>query len=131
MPRTRLFYHLVWGTRGRMPLITAEIEEAVYRHLQEAARRNRILVHAIGGMADHVHMAVAIPPTLAVSDAMKAIKGASAHAINQLGGASFGWQPEYGAITFAERHLAQVVSYIQNQKRHHADRTLWSTLEDL
>ncbi len=131
MRRARLFYHLGWTTRDRLPLITPELERDRCRQIESAPRRKRILVHAVGGTADHVHMTVSIPPTLAVSEAMTAIQGASAQAIDQMGGGWFGWPAEFGATTFAERHLTQVVAYIENQKRHQAEQSLWRTLEDV
>ena len=42
---------------------------------------------------------------------------------------AFGWQGEYGVVSFGERHLPQVVAYISNQPRRHANNALWPTLE--
>jgi putative transposase len=44
-------------------------------------------VHEIGGIETHVHIAVTIPPTLAISDFIGQLKGGSSHDVNQaLGG---------------------------------------------
>lgn len=131
MPRWRLFYHLVWATRGRQPLITRERAPLVHRELRLAAQRHGMIVHAVGGVADHVHLAVSIPPTLPVATAVQRIKGASSRAIAGEFGGAFGWQPDYSVDSFSERYLARVIAYIENQPRHHDEGALWPVIEDL
>lgn len=101
----------------------------MYRCLRQTAERHQIIVHTVGGTDDHVHMAVSIPPTMTVADAMRRIKGASSHAINGELGAGFQWQPDYSIDSFSERHLERVVNYIANQRRHHADGILWERIK--
>jgi putative transposase len=129
MSWSQLYYHVVWATRGREPLITPALEPLVHRQLRQIAQHQRIFVHAVGGTDDHIHMAISIPPTLAIATAMKQIKGASSHAIRPEAGGTFGWQEDYGISSFSKRHLPQVVAYIENQRRHHADQTLWAAIE--
>ncbi len=80
MPYWRLFYHLIWATRDRLPLIVPELRPELDQLLIAAARKNGILVHAVGGIEDHVHMAVSIPPALSVAHAVGRLKGSSARA---------------------------------------------------
>lgn len=129
MSRLRLFYHVVWATRGREPLITPAIEARVHQHLRQVAQRHDVIVHAIGGVADHVHLAISIPGTMPVALAIQRIKGGSSRAINEELGLGFGWQPDYNADTFSERHLQTVVAYIERQHRHHAEASLWTAIE--
>lgn len=129
MPRWRMFYHLVWATRGREPLLDPEIRFQVHHDLRNLAQQYGIIVHAVGGIADHVHLAVSIPPALSVATAVSRLKGGSSFRANQRVGGGFAWQPEYGVTTFAERHLRQVVNYIENQALHHANGTLWMEVE--
>ncbi len=131
MPYWRLFYHLVWATRDRLPLIVAELRPELDQLLIAAARKNGILVHAVGGIEDHVHMVVSIPPALSVANAIGRLKGSSSRALNHHPGDGFGWQTEYGVVSFAERHLPNVVAYVTDQPRHHANGTLWPALEHL
>jgi putative transposase len=103
-------------------------------------------VHACNGVEDHVHMALAIPPRLRVSNVVGQIKGYSAHEVNKLlrskrdphqgwglgthqgWGLSptldgdrrkFRWQRGFGVISFAPKDLPRIVRYIKNQKAHH------------
>ena len=59
----RLYYHLVWATKERQPLINPETEAALYPYIISKADTLRCIVHAIGGVEDHIHLVVSIPPT--------------------------------------------------------------------
>ena len=103
----------------------------MHRQLRQIAQHHGINVHAVGGVADHVHMAVSIPPAISVAVAVKRIKGASSHLINKSVDDPFAWQGDYSVDTFSERHLPKVVAYINNQHRHHAENTLWPSIEEI
>lgn len=129
MPRWRLFYHLVWATRGREPVLNPTMHEQLGQDLRHLVQEHGVIVHAVGGVVDHIHLAVSIPPSMPVATAVSRLKGGSSHRINQRQGGGFAWQPEYGVTTFAERHLNQVVAYIENQPTHHAEGTLLASAE--
>ncbi|NJN83794.1 MAG: hypothetical protein HC802_16980 [Caldilineaceae bacterium] len=67
MPYWQLFYHLVWATKNGQPLLTTDLAPAVHTDLRRRAHALGGLVFALNGLHDHVHMAVAIPPKIAVS----------------------------------------------------------------
>lgn len=130
MPFWKLFYHVVWGVKLREPLIDVEIERIVTRSFRSTVAELSGTLHAIGFMPDHVHVAVTVPPSVAVSDLAKRMKGASARAVHQLAPTRpFGWQPEYGVLSFGEKNLPDVVNYIENQKTRHSERRVWPLLE--
>ena len=84
MPYWRLFYRLVWATKERRPLIDAVVATAVVRSLRATCDEPGVRVFAIGMMPDHVHVAVSIPPRLALADFVRRLKGASSYAANGL-----------------------------------------------
>ena len=57
------------------------------------------------------------------------LKGASAHALNQLRPGSIHWQAGYGVVTFRRTELAKVVSYVDHQEEHHRTGALSPLLE--
>src|SRR3954470_79918 len=119
MSRWRFFYHVVWATKSREPLIGDREETVIRKSLDDACQELDIVPHAIGMMPDHVHVAVSIPPRLRVSDAVQRLKGGSSHAVNHARAMAvprFSWQPEYSANTFDEYALARVVEYINSQR---------------
>ena len=73
----RAFYHLVWATEGRLPMMSPEIEQQLYAYLIRKSSELGVYVYAINGIEDHLHLIVAIPPKLAVSEVVKRLKGRS------------------------------------------------------
>ncbi|MBC7228169.1 MAG: IS200/IS605 family transposase [Thermoflexales bacterium] len=132
MPYWRLFYHFVWGTKGREPLIVPDFEKRLYKAVAAKAIQLGGIVHAVGGTADHIHLAVSVPPSLAPARFIGEVKGNSSHFVNHVirPDYQFLWQNEYGVVSFSERQLARIVRYIQNQPLHHAEGTLIPMLEN-
>ena len=130
MPYWRLFYHAIWSTKDRQPLIDPAWEKDLYGYLWGKATALECISHAIGGMPDHLHVVISIPPRLAIADILGQLKGASSHYANEkhLGG-DFAWQGEYSVFSISESGLEKVISYVTAQKKHHADHTLMDILE--
>ncbi|MGV3721917.1 MAG: IS200/IS605 family transposase [Actinomycetota bacterium] len=133
MPKTytELYYHFVWSTRDRAPLITEEIEPHLFRQIRHKCQELQVRVHALNAMPDHVHLACTLPTSLSVADAVAGIKGSSAHFITQVvdQGWILRWQEGYGALTFAKRDLPTVVAYIDGQKTHHSSGEVRAVME--
>jgi Transposase and inactivated derivatives len=72
--------HFVWATYRRMPLITAGVEGPLHSCLQAEAQALGGSVLAVGGMPDHVHIAILFPATLAYSQFAKQLKGVASSA---------------------------------------------------
>ncbi|MBV6394316.1 MAG: IS200/IS605 family transposase ISAsp20 [Anaerolineales bacterium] len=131
MPYWKLYYHFVSGTKNRLPLINSTLEPELYRAMAAKAQALGGFVHAIGGIEDHVHLAVSIPPKLAPANFIGDVKGNSSHFVNHVvrPGFEFYWQDEYGVLSFGEKNLPAVVRYIHNQKQHHTEGTLIPAME--
>ena len=131
MPYWKLYYHFIWGTKNRLPLIDAEFESELYRAIAAKVKNMDGFVHAIGGIEDHVHIAVSVPPKVAPAKFIGDVKGNSSHYVNHIikPDFEFYWQDEYGVLSFGEKNLSAIVKYILNQKQHHADGTLISAME--
>ncbi len=132
----RLFYHVVWGTRDRLPTIDDRREPILRRLLTGAAREEDSLIHAIGIMPDHVHVVLSIPPKAPVSRVVAKLKGSSSHYLAKHKLAAphagwTGWQSEYGILSFAERDLDSVVRYVTHQRERHANNQINQALEQM
>lgn len=130
----RLYYHLVWATKERLPLITSDIEPHLYGYIIGKAHALGCITHAIGGIEDHIHNVVSIPPKISVAEFIKNIKGSSAHYINHGNfnyPSKFVWQRGYGAFSLGGKQLERAVNYVYNQKKHHQEGTLISSLEKM
>jgi putative transposase len=132
MPYWKLFYHVVWGTKHRLPLIDPVWEKDLYGYLRGKAIALECVLYAIGGMPDHIHIAISIPPKLSVATLIGQLKGASSHYVNQkYCDGSFVWQAEYGVFSFSDKTLPSIVNYVNNQKQHHAHNTLRAETENM
>jgi putative transposase len=129
LPRWRIFNHGLCTPFGGRPHTPPPIEAAAHRELRAIADRCGILVHAIGGIEDHLHLVVSIPPKLSVADAVQRLKGSSSHALRAEFGDVIKWQTEYSVDSFSERHLPTVIAYVENQRQHHQNRTLIPSIE--
>jgi putative transposase len=131
MPYCSLYYHLVWSTKYRLPLIDVAWEEELFGYMRGKAVALECKMFAINGTADHMHIAISIPAKLAVATLVGQLKGASSHRVNELfvPHKAFAWQSEYGAFTFSENSLPRVVNYVNNQKKHHIENCLLREFE--
>lgn len=123
--------HIVWRTKHDMPLLTPPVEAFVHHHVKHRLLEG-VIVHAIGGTANHVHVVVTLPPTILVSELIARIKGSSAYEANQKFGATqrlLEWQRGYGVVSFGTRNLHWVKSYVEKQRARHARGKLFERLE--
>ena len=131
MPYWQLFYHFVWGTKKREPLVSPEIESMVYDLLRGKAAALGAVVFALNGMPDHCHLVAAVPPSIALSDFIGQVKGVASAKFNQakVRDLPLYWQEEYGVFSFHQKVLSNFVAYVEQQKRHHASNELLISLE--
>ncbi len=128
----RLYYHLVWGTKNRLPLIIPDIESDLHDYIIGKADALKCIIHAIGGIENHVHIVVSIPPKLSVSDFLGHLKGSSSHHINhEIRGyeKKFAWQRGYGVFSLGAKQLGEAVTYVINQKQRHNEGNIIPVLE--
>lgn len=130
MPYHQLFYHLVWATKDRLPLLTPEVEPIVHDLLRSKAIGLGAVLFALDGWVDHVHMVASIPPAIALSKFIGQTKGAASTRFNKGGhGSLLFWQDEYAAFTFDAKRLPNYIAYVQRQKAHHSQGTTIPLLE--
>ena len=122
---TSLFYHIVFSTKSRVDYLNSEVEQRVWTYIGGIARKHKMTALQVGGMPDHIHALVMAPPTYGPAEIAKFLKGDSSKWIHDEFPRlrSFAWQDGYGAFTVSRSNLASVVSYIQNQREHHAHKT--------
>jgi putative transposase len=128
---TELYYHIVWSTRGREPLLTAVILATVVKAIQTKSKEVGAATHAVNGVEDHIHLAVRLPASLAVAEYVERVKGYASWLVNHSEHfeQTLYWQSGYGALTFRKAELPTVVAYIRRQQEHHAARTVWIDYE--
>lgn len=122
---TCLYYHIVFSTKGRRPLIQPAIAPRVWEYMGGVARANETTALQIGGVDDHCHALIMASPTIAPSRIAQFLKADTSKWIHETfpSLAGFAWQGGYGAFTVSKSGIPNVVNYIRNQPDHHRKRT--------
>ena len=110
--------HVVFSTKDRRKLLSGELRPQMWAYAAGVCKNLDILVLAVGGMEDHIHFLLQIPPTLAVAKAVLTIKSNSSRWASEEG-LKFAWQQGYGAFSVSSSVVPTVIRYIQNQEAHH------------
>lgn len=110
--------HIVFSTKERQRLIKKEFQPRMWSYVGGICKAENIFMHAIGGMEDHIHLLLQIPPMLSLAKAVNVIKANSSRWMTDLG-KEFGWQQGYGAFSVSASNISKVVRYIQNQGSYH------------
>ena len=74
---TSLHYHIMFSTKHREPWIHRDSEQRLWAYLAGIACNNDLKPLLIGGIEDHVHLLLGLPPTATISEALKRIKRGS------------------------------------------------------
>jgi putative transposase len=77
--------HVVFSTKGRWKSISAEFQPKVWAYAAGIRKKLGIFVHAIGGMEDHAHFLMQVPPVMALAKAVGTIKANSSRWANEEG----------------------------------------------
>ena len=125
MSYTNLIYHIVLRTYRSTPSITEANERDFYAYVLGYCNNHKAKLYRIGGMPDHVHMLVSIPPSIAVSEFVRGLKFAASNWLkdNQLFPLFNGWGEGYAAFTYSKEQIQVVKQYIINQKEHHKKKS--------
>ncbi|HEU4699556.1 MAG TPA: transposase [Gemmatimonadales bacterium] len=120
--RRRIYFHIVWTTRGREPLINLRTAEFLVRHLCHVAQEERARVLEVGIVATHLHVLVTLAPMTQLPRLLQRWKGASVYLANREGLAApheLRWADGYTAETVSPRQLDRVRAYLRGQSEHH------------
>ncbi len=113
--------HIIFSTKNREPMITAEIESDLHAYLGGIIRELKGTALRINGVADHVHILAKTPKTIADSDFMRTLKANSSGWVKSKHPSmpSFAWQQGYGWFSVSALRITEVEDYIRGQKEHH------------
>src|SRR6266446_2694184 len=81
---------IVFSTKDRQKSMSREFGPRMWAYAAGVCKKFDIPVLAVGGMEDHLHLLLRIPPTLALAKAVHAIKSNSSRWASEEGH-KFGW----------------------------------------
>ena len=111
--------HVVFSTKERRKLIPLDFRPKLWAFMAGVCKSEKVLAHEIGGMDDHAHLLIQLPPTLSLSDAIQEIKTSSSRWM----GSAFAWQRGFAAYSVSASNKNAVTRYIQTQDFHHRKMT--------
>jgi REP element-mobilizing transposase RayT len=115
-----LYTHIIFSTKDRLPLLTAEFRPDLLAYTGGIIRKLDGKVIEANARPDHVHFLLSLPPALAVADALRVLKTNSSGWVHETRRrAAFAWQTGYGAFSVSQSNVSAVVKYIRNQDQHH------------
>ncbi|HKF22824.1 MAG TPA: IS200/IS605 family transposase [Candidatus Angelobacter sp.] len=120
---TSLLFHCVFSTKKRLPSIPSELKTRLWSYVGGIARTNDMKALKAGGMREHLHVLLSLPPTMAIAKAIQLVKAGSSKWMHEKGVKGFEWQVGYGAFTIGISQILGTVNYIRNQEKHHAKRS--------
>jgi putative transposase len=122
---TQIHLQFVFAVKFRTGMIAESWEDELFKYITGIVQNQKHKMLAINGMSDHVHLLVGKRPFQSESDLMQDIKSGSSKWINdkKFCKARFEWQDGYGCFSYSKKELPGVISYIQNQKEHHRQKT--------
>jgi REP element-mobilizing transposase RayT len=76
MPESHAFVliHIVFSTKNRIANLNAEIRPPLHAYLATVARNLDCVCYRVGGVADHVHLAIRLSRTSTIVDLVQALK---------------------------------------------------------
>ena len=105
---TSLHYHITFSTKRRERWLAPNVEERIWEYLGGIAKTIGMQPHRVGGIEDHVHLVVSLPPTLSVSKGVQLLKGGASKWIHETFPtmSGFAWQDGYGAFSVSKSGIA-------------------------
>jgi putative transposase len=118
---TNLIYHIIFSTKGKVPLILPEVESELYDYIGGTIRGLKGICLEVNGTTDHIHLLAKLAPDIAVSAVLRNLKSNSSGWMHDVfpSLADFTWQRGYGAFTVSQSNVPKVQKYIARQKQHH------------
>jgi REP element-mobilizing transposase RayT len=121
MPQTLSFnlVHIIFSTKHRVPLIKDDVVSSLHAYLAGTARSLGCDCFRVGGVVDHVHLALKLPVTRTAAKTVSEIKTSSSAWMKEQGVAKFAWQRGYGLFSVSPADIGALVRYIDEQGAHH------------
>jgi putative transposase len=128
-----ILIHLIFSTKNRQPLITANIETELHKYMATIFRGCKSPTLLIGGTEDHLHALFALSRTVAMADLVEEVKTSSSKWMKTKGHElrQFQWQAGYGAFSIGQSNVEALKRYISRQKEHHRRRSFQDEFRSL
>jgi REP element-mobilizing transposase RayT len=113
--------HVIFSTRDRLPVLNDSVRPELHAYLASTAREVGCECFRVGGVTDHVHLAIRLGRTVTVAELIKELKSCSSKWLKSQSPvlAKFSWQRGYGVFSVGPSDLGALIRYIDAQEEHH------------
>ena len=118
---SQIYLQLVFSPFRRENIIPVKHKEELQKYTTGIIQNRKHKLLAINFMRDHVHILIGYNPSQPLPDLLRDIKANTSKYINEkkwIPG-KFQWQNGYGAFSYSNSQIDNVVKYINNQEEHH------------
>jgi putative transposase len=117
--------HLIFSTKGREKRLPVELQPKLWPYMAGITCNHGFEAIKVGGVEDHAHVLLLLPPTIPLAKAVQVLKSCSSKWLNdtRAAGKDFAWQEGYGAFSVSASQTKGVIRYIESQAVHHAKRS--------
>ncbi|GAA5121326.1 IS200/IS605 family transposase [Luteolibacter yonseiensis] len=123
MPQSlaQILVHLVFSTKNREPWLDDGLRDELHAYIGGIVENQKGSLLKAGSVADHVHLLIAHPRTVAPSEMVQEIKTGSSRWLKTKGPkyVNFHWQSGYGIFSISPSHRPALERYIEDQAEHH------------
>ena len=122
--------HVIFSTKDRVPLLDTDVRPRLHAFLATVARNAGCEACRVGGIADHVHLAVRLSRTITIAELVETLKTSSSKWLKTQSPAqaAFAWQRGYGCFSVGPTDLQALCEYVDRQEEHHQRRTFQEEL---
>jgi REP element-mobilizing transposase RayT len=119
----KLCFHIVLGTADRRPLIPPSVRHDLYRLFEEVTEKSGGTVLGIGGIPNHVHLLIRLPPSVMVAKIVRELKTASRSWALTTGAGNLEWGEGFGAFSVSQERASELLDLVEDQEGHHRHRS--------
>ena len=115
-------FHIVFATRNRKRTLPGDEQKRVlYAYIHSIIESRNSKTFRINGVRDHIHIAIDLNPSVALSDLVRDIKRSTSEFLKPSNGFPLfeGWGKGYYAASFSRENRDGVIQYIKDQEEHH------------
>lgn len=123
---TNILVHCVFHKSQIAPVIKPEDRQIVNRFVRETCQNLGCPCLIANGPGDHLHLLLALSPTVALSDLVKEVKRLTTRLLKDKDSqlyCNFSWQSGYGAFSVSSKFKDAIYNYIVHQEEHHHNQS--------
>ncbi len=114
-------HQIVFSTKNRVKSLSKNNRIELYRYIYGFCLNKRCHLYRVGGVEDHIHIILALHPSVRLADFVRQVKISTVKYIrqNNLFPEFDKWQNGYGSFTYHIEAKNNLINYVKNQEVHH------------